>query len=334
MVVCVLGTIVLLFLLMMAFLKITSKLTMGWCTSNTCLEGKTVVITGGNSGMGFQTAMSLAGRGAKVIIGDVVNTDDSVKKIILETNNVNVRGKHLDLASLDSVRKFCKEIYEEEDRLDILINNAGVGGVPLVHTKDGIQNHMQINYFGHFLLTHLLIDLLKRTKSRIIFISSILAFVHNLSLKTLNSPTIFKREIATHLIIYGNSKLCELIASNIFAEKLKNTSITSNAVYPGIVNTPMIYNTGGADAFKYLKIFGNFVLNVAGKTPYEGAQTQINCALSRDLDGVSGEFFADCKLFYQPRLARNKEFCKQIWDESEKLVKLKPEEKIENVLKG
>ncbi|XP_022915830.2 retinol dehydrogenase 12-like [Onthophagus taurus] len=334
MVVCTLGTIILIFLLTLGFFKVISKLTMGWCKSNTCLVGKTVIITGGNSGIGFQTAMALAGRGAKVIIGDVVNSDDSVKQIISETNNPNVRGKHLDLASLDSVRKFCKEIYEEEDRLDILINNAGVGGAPLGHTSDGIQIHMQINYFGHFLLTHLLIGLLKRNKSRIIFVSSIAAFKHNLSLETLNNPTVFKQDLKTHFTIYGNSKLCELIASNIFAEKLKNTTITSNALYPGTVNTPIIHNTGGVDAFKYSKMFAKFCLFVGGKTPYEGAQTQINCALSRDLDGVSGKYFVDCKPFYQPRLARDKEFCKQLWDESERLVKLKPEEKIENVLRG
>lgn len=91
-----------------------------------------------------------------MIIADKDNCDESVEKIVKQTNNKNVLGKHLDLASLETVREFAKEINETEDRLDILINNAGTAGLGNSFTKDGLHIGMQVNYFGPFLLTHLL----------------------------------------------------------------------------------------------------------------------------------------------------------------------------------
>nr|XP_022915828.1 retinol dehydrogenase 12-like [Onthophagus taurus] len=328
MVLSVLGCFLIIFLLWSIFTKTFCILTMGWCKSNTCLIGKTVIITGGTSGLGFQTALALAGRGARVIIGDVVDTKEALQNIIEITQNTNVVGKFLDLSSLDSVRKFCDEINKDENRLDVLINNAGVGSLPNGYTKDGLQVQMEINYFGHFLLTHLLINLLKKNKSRIIFVSSIGAFLNNLTLENLNNPPIYNNEFKTINKIYSNSKLCQIIASNIFAEKLKNTSITSNAVHPGIVCTPIFSNVLGTNYMKFAKQMFYLGLNIFGKTAQEGAQTQINCALAKELENVSGEYFVDCVPFYQPKLAKDKEFCRKIWEKTEELVKMKPEEKL------
>lgn len=108
------------------------------------------------SGIGFETALVLASRGARVIIADRKDGTKAKNKIIAITHNTNIETKHLDLTSLQSVRKFAKEINETEERLDILINNAGVGTVGNKHTDDGLHSTMQINHFGPFLLTHLL----------------------------------------------------------------------------------------------------------------------------------------------------------------------------------
>lgn len=110
-------------------------------------------------GIGFETARILASRGAKVILADKVNLDDTESLIVNTTHNDNVHAKYVDFESLDSVREFAKEIQQSENRLDILINNAGVGGMLHRYTKDLLQVEMQINHFGPFLLTHLLIGI-------------------------------------------------------------------------------------------------------------------------------------------------------------------------------
>lgn len=106
--------------------------------------------------MGFQTAITLASRGARIILADKVDGAKAKKIIIEKTHNANIVTKHLDLASLTSVRKFAKDINATEDRLDVLINNAGVGSVGNKYTDDGLHPTMQVNHLGPFLLTHLL----------------------------------------------------------------------------------------------------------------------------------------------------------------------------------
>ncbi|KAG5890523.1 hypothetical protein JTB14_022756 [Gonioctena quinquepunctata] len=112
-------------LFLFLFLFIVSRLTSGWCYSKECLLGKTALITGANSGIGYEAALTLASRGCKVIIADVVDATAAKNKIIRETNNPNVVTKHLDLGSLDSVRRLAEEIITTEKKLDLLINNAG-----------------------------------------------------------------------------------------------------------------------------------------------------------------------------------------------------------------
>lgn len=110
-------------------------------------------------GIGYETARILAGRGARVIIADKENLEETQDRIIWETHNKNIHSKYLDLEHLDSVREFAGEIRANERRLDVLINNAGVGGMVHRYTDDLLQVEMEINHFSPFLLTHLLIGL-------------------------------------------------------------------------------------------------------------------------------------------------------------------------------
>lgn len=113
------------------------------------------------AGLGYQTALALAGRGCRVIIADKDDCEESKERIIAQTGNPNIATKKFNLASLKSVRELAKDINENEERLDFLINNAGIGGIGKVYTEDGLHMGMQINFFGHFLLTHLLIGKLE-----------------------------------------------------------------------------------------------------------------------------------------------------------------------------
>ncbi|ENN77983.1 hypothetical protein YQE_05659, partial [Dendroctonus ponderosae] len=127
--------------------------------SNVCLVGKTAIVTGANTGIGYETAEDLAKRGARVILAcrDPARGEDAAKKIIQATDNKNVEFKLLDLSSFKSIRQFASDIIATEERLDILVNNAGLGSTADKTTEDGLLLIMQVNYFGPFLLTNLLL---------------------------------------------------------------------------------------------------------------------------------------------------------------------------------
>lgn len=108
-------------------------------------------------GIGYQAALSLASRGCRVILADKDDSSHARDRIIKETNNPNVLSKRLDLQSFKSVRAFAQDIIDTEPKLHILLNNAGVGVTRLQYTVDGLQKTMQVNYYSHFLLTHLLL---------------------------------------------------------------------------------------------------------------------------------------------------------------------------------
>ena len=147
------------------------------CQSKRSLKGKTVVITGANTGIGKETAVDLAARGARVIIGcrNLEKGKEAIKEIQERSGNQNVFLEELDLASLGSVRSFADKILNSEPRLDILINKAGVLqlGCPYQKTEDGFEMQFGVNHLGHFLLTLLLLDRIKRSQpSRVINVSS------------------------------------------------------------------------------------------------------------------------------------------------------------------
>ncbi|KAG5890525.1 hypothetical protein JTB14_022758 [Gonioctena quinquepunctata] len=306
------------------FLFIVSRSTCGWSYSKECLLGKTALITGANSGIGYEAALTLASRGCKVIIADVVDATAAKDKIIRETNNPNVVTKHLDLGSLDSVRRFAAEIITTEEKLDLLINNAGVGTTTLQYTEDGLQRTMQVNYFGPFLLTHLLLDLLKKSApSRIIFTSSLLAFTTSLDVDNMNPP-----KTSLSGFTYANSKLCVAIAAKCFGEKLKGTEVTAYSFHPGFVRSRIYWKSFQNDASPWivLKALLGFITLTLGKSVEEGAQTMLHLATDRGVEKNTGGHFWDCRRFFFPLQVYNDKFCENVWEKSRELVELKPNE--------
>lgn len=158
------------------------------------------------------------------------------KKIIEETGNVNVFNRHLDLASFASIRKFASDFLAEEIRLDILINNAGVMVCPKTYTTDGFEYQIGVNHLGHFLLTHLLLEMLKRSApSRIVVVSSIThAILAWIKKEDLNSDKSYNRYLA-----YSQSKLANILFTRHLALKLKGTGVTVNALHPGCIMTEL-----------------------------------------------------------------------------------------------
>ncbi|KAM8714249.1 hypothetical protein ACLKA7_014393 [Drosophila subpalustris] len=277
--------------------------------------GKIVIVTGSNTGIGKETVLELARRGATVYMAcrDKKRTDEARLEIIRETNNQNIHFRELDLASLDSIRKFAADFKKEQNKLHILINNAGIMHCPRMSTKDGFEMQLGVNHMGHFLLTNLLLDLLKKTApSRIVNVSSLAHSMGKMNFDDLNSEKSYNSFDA-----YNQSKLANVLFTRELAKRLEGTGVTVNAVHPGVVQTDLLRH------YKFFettigRILVKGVQWVFFKTSKNGAQTTLYAALDPDLNGVTGLYFSDCKPKEVSNAAKDEKSAKLLWEESEK----------------
>lgn len=306
-------------------LKIYLELTKGVCNSTVQLTGKTVIITGANTGIGKETAIDLAKRGARIILAcrDTKKGIAAKDDIVRHSGNDNVIVRYLDLASLPSVRNFATLILKSEQRLDILINNAGCIALEKRLTADGLESQMQTNHFGHFLLTNLLLGLMiKSTPSRIINVSSnVYRWMKTLDLNNLNSELSYNNNSLYHGVYY-TSKLCQILCTRHLAPLVNSSGVTVNSLCPGVVHTEIFRTTSS-----WFQMLAAFVLPIFFKTAKEGAQTSIYLAVADEVSDVTGEFFRDCKIEKTSRLASDTGLAKKVWELSESFVGLKPEER-------
>ncbi|XP_030760446.1 retinol dehydrogenase 12-like isoform X2 [Sitophilus oryzae] len=303
------------------------------CKSYVCLMGKTALITGGYSGLGSELAKSLASRGCTIVIADKNDSSSTVKRLIRETHNPNIFYEHVNFASFKSVRKFAKEFKKKFSKLHILVNNAGLAYLPII-TEDGLEGTMQVNYFSHFLLTHLLLDLLlKSAPSRIIYTSSLAAYRTNF----LEKPLV-GNEIQTDgqkYMPYSNSKAAGAVMSKVLSKKLKNSRVTSNVYHPGIIYTNILKEASLPLGLDLLYLYTLKLWTMCfGKDVDEGIQTVLHLATSDEVEQISGQFFIECRPVWQPKPIYDSKKCEEVWTASEKYVKLKPEEKVDVILKN
>ncbi|MBN3301225.1 RDH14 dehydrogenase, partial [Amia calva] len=283
------------------------------------MRGKTIIVTGANSGLGKATAAELVKLQARVILAcrDQQRAEAAAQEIRDEAGpeQGELVIKQLDLASLKSVHNFCEEIIKEEPRLDVLINNAGVYQCPYTKTEDGFEMQFGVNHLGHFLLTHLLLDLLKKSApSRIVVVSSKLYKYGEINFDDLSSEQNYNKSFA-----YSRSKLANLLFTHELAKRLEETGVTVNSLTPGIVRT----NLGRHINIPLLaKPVFNLVSWAFFKTPLEGAQSSIYLACSPDVEGVSGKCFANCKEEELLSKATDDAVAKKLWDISEVMVQL------------
>ena len=288
----------------------------GQCHSTKRLEGKTAVVTGGNAGIGKETAVDLAKRGARVIIGcrNLEKGKEALKEIQERSGSKDIFLEKIDLASLDSVRKFADSILKSERRLDILINNAGVMACDYQKTEDGFEMQFGTNHLGHFLLTMLLLDLLKKSApSRIVNLSSL---GHTLGSGKINFDDInFEKDYSSYEA-YFHSKLANVLFTRELSKRLEGSHVTANSVHPGGVRTELARHT------IYSWAIFHIVLWYITKTPEQGAQTSIYCAVSEEMEDVSGKYLADCAIKEPSKGAQDDDAARKLWDLSLKLVGL------------
>ncbi|XP_019940168.2 retinol dehydrogenase 14a [Paralichthys olivaceus] len=281
------------------------------------MSGKTVVVTGANSGIGKATAAAVVKLQGRVIMAcrDLSSAEQAAREIREQTgaDATQLVLKQLDLASLTSVRTFCQDLVKEEPRLDVLINNAGVYQCPYTRTEDGFEMQFGVNHLGHFLLTHLLLDLLKRSApSRIVVVSSKLYKHGHINFDDLNSEHNYDKAFA-----YSRSKLANLLFTCELAHRLEGSGVTVNALTPGIVRTNLgrhVHVPALAQPMFNLLSWGLF------KSPEEGARTSVFLACSPDVDSVQGKCFADCRPQVLLDKATDREVASKLWDISEVMV--------------
>jgi len=304
------------FAVSLLLLNFYCRLTCGMCDSEQDMQGKTVLITGGSAGIGKATAKDLARRNARVILAcrNIEKALKVAKEISASTSNENVIVIHLELTSFDSVRKCAQHVLETEESLHVLINNAGIYSSKRELTEDGCEKVMQANHLGHFLLTLLLLDLLKKSApSRIINVSSKAYESGKIDLTDMTS-----KASKGFLDLYSRSKLANILFTKELASRLSNTGVTVNALHPGAVKTD-IMQSGSFLLGRFIRI----LMLVVGKSMEEGAQTSIYLAVHPEVEKITGKYFADCKEDSLKEIATDKTLAKLFFEESEKLVGLR-----------
>jgi NAD(P)-dependent dehydrogenase (short-subunit alcohol dehydrogenase family) len=284
-------------------------------SSDLTMAGKTVVITGGSSGIGRATAVALSKMGAKVFITarDIGRGRAASDGIGTESGNP-AELVLFDLASLASVRQGAAEILERADRIDVLVNNAGIVLSDRTETTDGFEQTFAVNHLGPFLLTKLLRDrLVESSPSRVVNVAST---AHKSARSGLDFEDLQSRRGYKAMKAYGRSKLANIYFNTELARRLVGTGVTANCLHPGTVATGYGRDgdTHGLFAFG-LRIASPFFLS-----PAKGALTSVYLSSSEEVVGVSGKYFVKCREHTTSRAASDLQAAERLWQLSEELT--------------
>ena len=289
-------------------------------TNENWIKDKIVMITGANSGIGKQTALELNQMGAKVIMfcRNEERAKDAMEEIISKTGNDD--GIEIligDLESQESISNAVSEFKKKHDKLHVLINNAGFMNFKKQFTAEGYEKTWAVNHLGHFILTNLLLDVIRASSpARIINLSS---HGHNFADDKPLEDMMYENKKYKHIKAYGNSKLMNLFFTFELARRLEGTGITVNAVHPGPIrskfgrsrNNPWWYRYGYSLSYPFLK---------STKT---GAKTSIHIATSPEGGQFTGRYWAKVKERKSSPQSLDESLWTQLWEISEQFTKIK-----------
>ncbi|MCB0743646.1 MAG: SDR family NAD(P)-dependent oxidoreductase [Ignavibacteriae bacterium] len=291
-----------------------------WTTENIPDQrGKVVIVTGSSSGIGFEAAKALTNKNAKVIIAvrNLEKGENAKSKILSENKNADIVLMKLDLADLSSVKSFAEEFKSKFNKLDLLINNAGVMIPPYSKTKDGFELQMGTNHFGHFALTLQLLDTIQATpNSRIVNVASAAHKYGNINFDDL---TWEKRKYKSWKA-YGDSKIANLYFTKELSTRLADKNIKVTAAHPGWTATDLQRHSS---MFEFLNQF--FAMKQdQGALPTLRAATDEG-AKSGDYYGPDGwQEWRGYPILVQPNaLAKDESIAKKLWEVSEELTNVK-----------
>ncbi len=279
------------------------------------MVGKTCLVTGATNGIGEVTARRLAEAGAEVLVHgrNAERGAMTVAAIRAQTGSDKVSFVCADFASLADVRRLAEDVKARAPRLDVLLNNAGAINLKRLTTHDGYELSFGANHLATFLLTNLLLDRLKASgASRIVTVSSSAHWRGALNFEDLNGERGYKGWPA-----YATSKLCNILFTRSLARRLAGTSVTTNALHPGVVKSNFMRNN----------FIGAVLMPLSGPftiTPEEGAKTMLYLATSPEVARKSGGFYDKCAPAPISDAAQDDAAGERLWQVSEKMVGLPP----------
>jgi len=280
------------------------------------MQNKNILITGATAGIGLETAKSLAKKGGNIYI--VARTISKAKLAVEEikkcSGNERIGFFVADLSSQKEIRKLAEEVKAKLNTLDVLINNAGATFQHFRLSEDNIEMSFATNHLSYFLLTNLLLDLIKKSENgRIVIVASDSHYRGTLDFDDLNMTTNFNG-----LKAYERSKLCNVLFTLELAERLKGSGVTINALHPGRVktdigskNSGLLYKIG----WTFFKIFSSISIE-------KGAETSIYLADSEEVKDITGKYFADNKQKWHSRYSQTPGLKEKLWEVSVKLTSL------------
>jgi NAD(P)-dependent dehydrogenase (short-subunit alcohol dehydrogenase family) len=275
------------------------------------MTGKVCIVTGANTGIGKETALGLAKLGATLVMvcRDRERGEAAQREIKQKSGNDRVELMICDFSSRNSIRQFAKAFNQRHARLDVLVNNAGVVLRERSMTEDGLESTFAINHLGYFLLTNLLLDVLKKSApSRIVNVAST---AHRYGKLDINAwPT--GRDYSA-FGAYANSKLANVLFTYELARRLEGTGVTANCLHPGGV---------GTNLYRGLPKFLQALIKLVTIGPERGARTSIYLASSSKVEGVTGKYFARRRQQKSSEASHNEEAGRRLWEMSAELTGL------------
>lgn len=283
------------------------------------LTGYIVVVTGSNTGIGLETARVLLKQNALVVFAcrDIEKAQHAISALPPSYNTDTI---HLDLSNVRSIREFARTFSARYDKLDILINNAGVMATPYLKTSDGFELQFGVNYLGHFLLTNLLLENLEAAPAgRVVNVSSMGHRINMFDLEDLQA-TRFSTSTLYQLyykwVQYGNSKLAQILHTQELNKRLSEagSKVSVYALHPGCIITNL---------FQYVRVIYwiCLVFTFLCKSVEQGAATSVFCAIHPAVRNHSGGFFKDCRPMRPTLPMGHKDKAARLWDISTELVK-------------
>ena len=257
------------------------------------LSGKQALVTGASSGLGVETARTLASAGAAVMMvaRDASKLESAVAQVKADVPDAKLNTALLDLADLDSVRAGAAAILSECPSIQLLVNNAGVMACPLMRTAQGFEMQLGTNHLGHFLLTCLLAPaLVAGAPSRVVNLSSA---GHRFSPLDLEDPNYLQRDYEKWQA-YGQSKTANVLFSVGLDQRLQKQGVRSFAVHPGMIMTELSRHMDQSDMDRILA--GRDIADIGFKTVEQGSATSVWAATAADLDGLGGIYLEDCHI--------------------------------------
>lgn len=281
----------------------------------TSLAGKTCLVTGATSGIGEETALGLARRGARVLI--VGRSPErgarSRERIRSESGNGAVELLLADLASLDQVRKLATDVLDAAPELHVLVNNAGVVTLRRTTTADGFETMFGVNHLAYYLLTRLLLErLVSSAPARIVNVAS---DAHKFGVLDIDDLQSEKRYGAMRS--YGRSKSANILFTRELARRIEGSGVTANCLHPGAVSTRLGTSNNGWLGRSVKTLLRPFFL-----TAEDGARTSLHVATVPALEGISGRYFAKQKEAKPSAASTDPALAKRLWDESARLCGL------------